>query len=628
MTSLFRLALFSALGVYALIVLGGITGQLHRSMAALVGALILAVAVGTLRVAGVQRRTKMAAWVAVALVVAQAVLGAVTAWREAPAGFVAGHLGAAMLCFGSVILALYYVALDRGAPAWIVRAGWGHEAGVAADDGALRDLTFLRIAQVGAVATLLLIVSGGLTATAGASLACDSWPLCLDARIVPDRASDDAWVNLGHRSIAVVGGVVLAVVAVTAHRRRADPAARRLALAAGAVFGIEVLIGAAYVWTGGAGWISATHLAAAALVWGLMLGVAIVAGRAWESGDGFAGAPVHRPSPAGPAFAAARGVAVGLVQRGAAVRDEPDERRDGPRLAAQMSSTGAATLAPAYPFGPTPFILIWPDVRRWRAVVADYVALTKPGIMSLLLVTTLGAMLVAAEGFPSFWLVLATLAGGTLAAGGANALNCYIDRDIDALMPRTRRRGTANGRISPRAALIFGVALSVLAVVELGVLVNWPAAGLALAGNLFYVFVYTLWLKRATPHNIVIGGAAGAVPPLVGWAAVTGDLGWAPWLMFATIFMWTPPHFWALALLKQGEYGRAAVPMLPVVAGEAATRRQIVLYTVLLIPVTLALGLVGLSWIYLAAALALNAVFLAFALRLWWMPSKRLARRT
>jgi protoheme IX farnesyltransferase len=237
-------------------------------------------------------------------------------------------------------------------------------------------------------------------------------------------------------------------------------------------------------------------------------------------------------------------------------------------------------------------------------------------------------MLVAAEGFPSLGLILATLLGGTLAAGGANALNCYLDRDIDAQMARTRRRGTANGRIAPNAALAFGVTLSVLAIVELGVLVNWPAALLSLAGNLFYVFVYTRWLKRTTPQNIVIGGAAGAVPPLVGWAAVTGDLSWAAWLMFLTIFTWTPPHFWALALLKQGEYGRAAVPMLPVVAGEAATRRQILAYTLLLIPVTLALGLVGLGWLYLAAAVVLDGVFLWLAWRLWRTPSKRLARRT
>ena len=195
-----------------------------------------------------------------------------------------------------------------------------------------------------------------------------------------------------------------------------------------------------------------------------------------------------------------------------------------------------------------------------RAIVSDYVALMKPGIMTLLLVTTLGAMLVAERGVPAFGLVIVTLLGGVLTAGGANVLNCYIDRDIDAIMSRTKKRATANGRISPLAALVYGISLTVAGTLLLGLAVNWLAAGLALAGNLYYVFVYTLWLKRRTPHNIVVGGAAGAIPPLVGWAAVTGTLSAPAWILFAIIFYWTPPHFWALALLKQGEYGRVGVP--------------------------------------------------------------------
>jgi protoheme IX farnesyltransferase len=629
MTRLFRLAALATLGVYALIVVGGITGHLHRTAAAALGVLVVAVAVGTIcrqPGGGVGRRTRVAAWTAVGLLAAQAALGAVAAWRELPAAFLTAHLGAALLCLGATVLTAYYLALDRGSPAWVVRAGLSPVAGEPGSDepAALPDLTFLRIAQVGAVAVFVLILTGGATASTGASLACDSWPLCIDARIVPDRTSDETWINLAHRAIAVVGAVLLAGVAYAAHRRRAAPEARWLALAACAVFAAEVLVGAVYVWSGGAAWIGATHLAAAAAIWGLMLGVAIVAGRAWES-------VVVLPSLAGGESLDDRGARPAMVRAPAGPSNTPrvggvhaSSARSEPALT--WAAGGAVALAPAV--GPTPFVLVWPDLRRVRAVVADYVALTKPGIMTLLLLTTFGAMLVAADGFPAFGLVLATLVGGVLAAGGANALNCYIDRDIDALMPRTRRRGTANGRIAPRDALIFGVGLSVLAVVELGLLVNWPAAALALAGNLFYVFVYTKWLKRATPQNIVIGGAAGAVPPLVGWAAVTGGLGWAPWLMFLTIFAWTPPHFWALALLKQGEYGRAAVPMLPVVAGERATRRQILVYTLALFPVTLALCLVGLGPIYLGAALVLNSVFLALAWRLWRTPSKRLARRT
>lgn len=267
-----------------------------------------------------------------------------------------------------------------------------------------------------------------------------------------------------------------------------------------------------------------------------------------------------------------------------------------------------------------------PDPRRARAVASDYIALTKPGILTLLLVTTLGAMLIAVEGVPPFGLTLLTLLGGALAAGGANVLNCYLDRDIDARMARTRGRATVSGRVGPRAALTFGLTLTAVATLGLGLWVNWLAAGLALAGNLYYVLVYTKWLKRRTPHNIVIGGAAGAVPPLVGWAAATGGLDPAAWALFAVIFFWTPPHFWALALLKHGEYGRAAVPMLPVVAGEAETRRQILLYTLVLIVVCLLLVPLGLGPLYLLAALALNGIFLALAWTLFRSGGKGPAR--
>lgn len=266
--------------------------------------------------------------------------------------------------------------------------------------------------------------------------------------------------------------------------------------------------------------------------------------------------------------------------------------------------------------------------QRVKAIVRDYVALTKPGILTLLLVTTLGAMLIADRGVPGLDLVMFTMLGGLLSAAGANVLNCYIDRDIDAHMARTRKRATASGAMQASTALIYGVSLTVAGVLLLGLTVNWLAALLALAGNLYYVFVYTLWLKRITPHNIVIGGAAGAVPPLVGWAAATGSLAAPAWILFAIIFYWTPPHFWALALLKQGEYGRVHVPMLPVVSGEKETRRQILLYTVLLTAVALLLTPFGMSWLYLAGAVALNGYFLWLAWRLLRDPSKARARAT
>ena len=268
------------------------------------------------------------------------------------------------------------------------------------------------------------------------------------------------------------------------------------------------------------------------------------------------------------------------------------------------------------------------EFQRVKLVVNDYVQLMKPGVLTELLITTLGAMLVASDGIPSVGLVLVTLLGGILTAGGANVINCYIDRDIDATMNRTKKRATVTGRMQPRSALIYGIGITVAGTLTLGLLVNWLAAGLALAGNLYYVFIYTLWLKRTTPHNIVVGGAAGAVPPLVGWAAVTGTLEAPAWIMFAIIFYWTPPHFWALSLLKMGEYGRANVPMLPVVAGEEETRRQVFLYTVLLTAVTLLMVPFGMSVLYFVGSILLCGYFLVLSWQLLQNPSKEKARKT
>lgn len=248
--------------------------------------------------------------------------------------------------------------------------------------------------------------------------------------------------------------------------------------------------------------------------------------------------------------------------------------------------------------------------RPTRGRLAAYVALTKPRIIELLLVTTVPAMVVAQRGMPSGWLVLATLVGGTLAAAGANATNMVIDRDIDKKMRRTSRRPLVTGEITPRNALIFAVALELLAAVWLSVVVNPLSAVLAVAATLFYVLVYTMWLKRTSTQNIVIGGAAGAVPVLVGWAAVTNELAIAPFAMFAIIFAWTPPHFWALAIRYREDYARAEVPMLPVVASFDETARRIVGYTVVLWAISLAFWPLGsMSWIYLGAAAVLGAMF-------------------
>ena len=250
-----------------------------------------------------------------------------------------------------------------------------------------------------------------------------------------------------------------------------------------------------------------------------------------------------------------------------------------------------------------------------RARAAAFVALTKPRIVELLLVTTVPSMILAEGGLPSLWLISATVVGGALAAGGANALNMYVDRDIDQLMHRTRNRPLVTGAVRPAEAVVFAVTLTVGAFVWLWAFVNLLSAVLAAAAAAFYVFVYSLWLKRTSIRNIVIGGAAGAVPTLVGWAAVTGTLDWAPVVLFGVIFYWTPPHFWALAIRYRSDYQAADVPMLPAVAGLRATARRIVAYTLVLWALTLVLvPVAGMGALYVVGALALGAGFTALAL--------------
>ena len=262
-------------------------------------------------------------------------------------------------------------------------------------------------------------------------------------------------------------------------------------------------------------------------------------------------------------------------------------------------------------------VVAWHPTLPSRELVSDMVALTKPAIMSLLLLTAIGAMFLAARGVPPFTLLAATLVGGAAASGGASALNHYFDRDIDELMRRTRRRPLPAHRVPDEWAVGLGVVLNVIAFAVLAVFTNILAAALAIAGTLFYIGVYTLWLKRSTVQNIVIGGAAGAIPPLVGWAAVTGSLDLEAWLLFAIIFFWTPAHFWALALLISDDYRRAGIPMLPVVRGEEATTWGILTYALSLIPLSLLLFLGGgLGPLYLVAAIALGLVFVGWAMRL------------
>ncbi|GAB2977147.1 heme o synthase [Actinotalea caeni] len=253
----------------------------------------------------------------------------------------------------------------------------------------------------------------------------------------------------------------------------------------------------------------------------------------------------------------------------------------------------------------------------WRRKVGAFVALTKPRIIELLLITTVPTMMVAADGWPGLWLVLATVVGGALAAGSANAYNMWWDRDIDAVMKRTRKRPLVTGDVTPVQAVVFASVLAVASVLWLGLLVNWVAAWLALAANVMYSVGYTMLLKRHTSQNIVWGGAAGCMPVLIGWAAVTGGLDWTPVLLFGMIFFWTPPHYWPLSMKFKDDYAAAGVPMLPVVADNTTVARQIVLYAAAMVACSLALVPVGgLGWFYAAVAVAAGAWFMVVSIRL------------
>lgn len=291
-------------------------------------------------------------------------------------------------------------------------------------------------------------------------------------------------------------------------------------------------------------------------------------------------------------------------------------RVTGPRL----SASGLTALAS----GPMESVAQPPLAARLRG----YVALTKPRIIELLLITTVPTMIVAERGLPSWWLMVATVVGGTGAAGGANAINMYVDRDIDALMRRTRNRPLVTGLIQPRNALIFAIGLEAVAFVWLWVFVNLLSAVLAVAACLFYVFIYTLWLKRTSSSNIVIGGAAGAAPVLIGWSAVTDSLAWAPILLFAIIFFWTPPHFWALAIRYEEDYTAADVPMLPSVVSRHETAVRILVYTLIVWALTIVFIPVGhMGWIYGVLAVGLGGFFTYLSVQLLRDPTTARAMR-
>jgi len=425
---------------------------------------------------------------------------------------------------------------------------------------------FTLLAAFGAATTYALLLFGSnVTATDGA-LVFPDWPLMGGTFFPP--LTDVTSAQVLHRWIAVIVGLVVLAVWIAARRtQREHRLLIRLAASAAGLFPIQAIVGGAQILSRMAAWTQVLHLALGAAIWGLMAALA------------FAAYYTARTTP----------VAVGSGIAGAGTGD-----RD------------AAAVEP----GATPHTV--------GDTVRSYIALTKPRIIELLLVTTVPAMFLAAHGWPRLDLVWWTLVGGSLAAGSANAINCYLDRDIDGLMARTRRRPLPAHEVEPERAVVFGIVLGVLAFVELVWFVNLISAFLALLAIAFYVVVYTMILKRTTPQNIVIGGAAGALPPVIGWAAVTGNVGVPALLLFALVFYWTPPHFWALSLRIRKDYAAAGVPMLPVVRGIPETTRQIALYTVLLVAISLVLWSVArMGAIYLGSAIILGAVFLWQAYRLW-----------
>jgi protoheme IX farnesyltransferase len=418
------------------------------------------------------------------------------------------------------------------------------------------DLRFAHLALVTTIATFALLFVGTVVRAKGAGLAFTDWPL-MNGRLVPALEGAATWMFL-HRVLAALVFVLVLWVAVRARTMTPrTPDLVRFSTLLLVLFVAQILVGAAQVWTRLRPWPVVGHVALSVLIWATLVTLTTIAYRiAMTAG---------RTAPAEPA---------------------------------------------ADPAGePAPSV---------RDTITAYYRLTKPEIIFLLLVTTVPAMVLAAGHVPSLWLILATLVGGAMAAGAANAINQYLDRDIDAIMRRTRRRPLPSSTVTPDQALRFGFVLGAISFFYLAITVNVLAAELALSAIAFYVFVYTMWLKRTTVQNIVIGGAAGAVPALVGWAAVTGSIAAPAWILFAIVFVWTPPHFWALSLRYQGDYAAAGVPMMPVVRGADETRRQIFLYSLVLFGTSLVLIPVAhMGPVYATAALVLGGVFTYRALRLW-----------
>ena len=537
---------------------------IHRTIAAVIGFLVIGMAIVAILDHRDRRSIVWPSLLAVVLVGYQAYLGKETVRLGNSGESVTAHLAAAMALVG----VLAYLLVRAGYPARIAGRG-----------GSQR---FTLLATFAAAATFVLLLFGSNVTARSAGLVFTDWPLMsggifpFDPSTPPDVAVLYATHAL-HRYVAAIVFVILLAVVVVARRRRAlHPGLAGMATGILALYLVQVVIGGLQVLTQLSGWTQTLHVALGALIWGGAVALAVSS------------------------YYEARTEAVGVAA----------DRGGGPGGPGREPATPDASGTPAG--------------SSTGATLRAYVALTKPRIIELLLVTTVPAMVLATRDVPGIqpldWLRLTfwTVVCGTLAAGAANAINQYLDRDLDERMVRTRRRPLPAQDITPERAMLFGIVLAVISVALMAYFVNLLAAFLTLLAIAFYVFVYTIMLKRSTPQNIVIGGAAGALPPVIGWAAVTGNVGLPAVMLFLLVFYWTPPHFWALALRLRGDYASAGVPMLPVVRGVAETSRQIALYTMLLVAISLVFAVVAqMGLVYVGAAVILGAMFLWRAFVLW-----------
>jgi protoheme IX farnesyltransferase len=539
---------------------------IHRTVASVIGFMILALAFFAWRDHRDRRSILWPSIAAVFLVGFQAWLGEETVRLNNSGESVTAHMASAMTLLGVLV----YVTVRSFYPARLATRG-----------GSQR---FTLLAILTAASTFALLLFGSHVTAVDAGLVFPDWPL-MNGTIFPLTSAVDTAVKPLYEAHAIhryVAAIVLLFVWLTAYAawktQRSRPTLLRLAIALAVLFPLQVVIGGLQVLTGLSDWTQTLHLALGAVIWANAAALATVAYY-----EARAAVPVTVPAPGGDAG-----------------RHDPDAG-EGPGDGDSAS----------------------PGRTRGDTVRA-YVALTKPRIIELLLITTVPAMVLATRDMPTMtlpeWLRLTawTLICGSLAAGSANAINQYLDRDIDQLMSRTRRRPLPAHAVTPENALLFGLALGAISVVLMAWTVNLLASFLTLLAIAFYVVVYTWLLKRTTPQNIVIGGAAGALPPVIGWAAVTGRVDVPALLLFALVFYWTPPHFWALALRIRKDYAAANVPMLPVVRGVPETARQIALYTVLLVAISLVFyAVAGMGPVYLVAAVVLGAIFLWRAFTLW-----------